>query len=199
MLALFFIGGGPNLVIGAVYDSLLLWPIMASFPEFHPDAGRLLLGLLDKVLLLALLIGGPIILVLFAVEAAMALISRISPQLPMSDLSLPIKGIAVFAILPVDVVFMGDQMKRILGQFGGGAAGTRTVSAMNNDNSTEERALPPSHRKLQEARRKGQVSHSQDLVNAAVVIVAVIYLWTQWTIIRISRCSRCWSTGSTGR
>jgi type III secretion protein U len=54
---------------------------------------------------------------------------------------------------------------------------------MSNDNSTEEKTLPPSHRKLQEARRKGQVSHSQDLVNAAVVIVAVIYLWTQWTSI----------------
>ena len=78
----------------------------------------MLLGLLDKGAV-RLLIGGPIILVLFAVEAAMALISRISPQLPMSDLSLPIKGIAVFAILPVYVVFMGDQMKRILGQLGG--------------------------------------------------------------------------------
>ena len=119
MLALFFVGGGTNLVIGAVYDSLLLWPIMAPFPEFQPDTGRLLLGLLDKVLLLAVLIGGPIVLVLFAVEAAMALISRISPQLPMSDLSLPVKGIAVFAILPVYVVFMADQMKRLLGQLGG--------------------------------------------------------------------------------
>jgi hypothetical protein len=37
----------------------------------------------------------------------------------MSDLSLPIKGIAVFAILPVYVVFMADQMKRILGQLSG--------------------------------------------------------------------------------
>ncbi len=119
MLALFFVGGGPDLLIGAVYDSLLLWPILAPFPEFQPETGRLLLGILDKVLLSALLIGGPIIIVLFVVEAAMALISRISPQLPMSDLSLPIKGIAVFAVLPIYVVFFMDQAKRTLGDLAG--------------------------------------------------------------------------------
>lgn len=119
MLALFFAGGGPDLVIGAVYDSLLLWPILAPFPEFQPETGRLLLGILDKVLLIAVLIGGPIIIVLFVVEAAMALISRISPQLPMSDLSLPVKGIAVFAVLPVYVVFFMDQAKRTLGDLAG--------------------------------------------------------------------------------
>jgi type III secretion protein T len=119
MLALFFVGGGPNLVIGAVYDSLLLWPILAPFPAFQGDAAGLLLGILDRVLRTALLIGGPIVLVLFLVEAATALISRISPQLPMSDLSLPIKGIAVFAVLPIYVVFLIDQAKRSLGELGG--------------------------------------------------------------------------------
>jgi type III secretion protein U len=51
---------------------------------------------------------------------------------------------------------------------------------MSGGNASEERALPASQRKLREARRKGQVSHSQDFVNAAVVLVAAIYLWTQW-------------------
>jgi len=51
---------------------------------------------------------------------------------------------------------------------------------MSGNSASEERALPASQRKLREARRKGQVSHSQDFVNAAVVIVAAICLWTQW-------------------
>lgn len=119
MLALFFAGGGINLVVGALYDSLQLWPIMALFPEFQGDTVGLALGILDNVLRGALLIGGPIVIVLFVVEAAMALISRISPQLPMSDLSLPVKAIAVFAILPIYLVFFLDQTKRMLGDLGG--------------------------------------------------------------------------------
>lgn len=119
LLALFFLSGGMPIVIGAVYDSLLLWPILAPFPEFQPDTGTLLLGLLDKVLLIALIVGGPIVFVLFLVEAAMAMVSRISPSLPVSDLSLPIKGIAVFAVLPVYIVFYVDEAKRIVGDLGG--------------------------------------------------------------------------------
>jgi type III secretion protein T len=119
VLALLFAGGGINLVVGALYDSLQLWPIMALFPEFQGDTVGLALGILDNVLRGALLIGGPIVIVLFVVEAAMALISRISPQLPMSDLSLPVKAIAVFAILPIYLVFFLDQTKRMLGDLGG--------------------------------------------------------------------------------
>jgi type III secretion protein U len=51
---------------------------------------------------------------------------------------------------------------------------------MSNDSSSEQKSLPASRRKLKEARRKGQVSHSQDFVNAVVVVLAVIYLWVQW-------------------
>jgi len=119
MLALFFVGGGPNLVIGALYDSLQVWPIMALLPSFHGDTAGLLLGILDSVLRGAVLIGGPIVIVLFVVEAAMALVSRISPQLPMSDLSLPIKAIAVFTVLPIYLVFFLDQSRRMLGGLGG--------------------------------------------------------------------------------
>jgi type III secretion protein T len=119
LLALFFLSGGPMLVIGALYDSLLLWPILAPFPEFQPDTGKLLLGLLDKVLLIAVIVGGPLVIILFLVEAAMALISRISPSLPVSDLSLPIKGIAVFAVLPIYIVFFVDEAKRIVADLDG--------------------------------------------------------------------------------
>ncbi len=51
---------------------------------------------------------------------------------------------------------------------------------MSRDNSSEEKALPASQHKLRQARRKGQVSHSQDFVNAVVVIGAALFLWTQW-------------------
>jgi type III secretion protein U len=42
--------------------------------------------------------------------------------------------------------------------------------------TTEEKNLPPSPKKLREARRKGQIAHSRDMVNAVVTTTAFSYL-----------------------
>ncbi len=44
--------------------------------------------------------------------------------------------------------------------------------------SSEEKALPASARKLDEARKKGQVEHSKEIVNAAVTLAALAVLLT---------------------
>jgi type III secretion protein U len=46
-----------------------------------------------------------------------------------------------------------------------------------NDDVSEQKTLPATDKKLQDARKKGQVAHSQDLVSAAGGIVAIVYLW----------------------
>jgi type III secretion protein U len=47
-----------------------------------------------------------------------------------------------------------------------------------SDASSEEKTLPPSSKKLEDARKKGQIAHSADLVSAAGGIAAILYLWT---------------------
>jgi len=42
--------------------------------------------------------------------------------------------------------------------------------------TSEEKSLPPSERKLREARRKGQVAKSQDLVSGVVMLVSTLFL-----------------------
>src|SRR5215470_12356541 len=49
---------------------------------------------------------------------------------------------------------------------------------------TEEKALPASPKKLRDARRKGQVSHSKDLVAGFGLFVAVFYLLYDWPVMR---------------
>lgn len=114
MVALFLAGGGADLVTGAIYQSEQLWPLMAPFPEIASQSGDLLLGILDKVMRGAILFSGPIVIILFIVEVVMALISRMSSQLQMSDLSLPIKNIAVFVALPIYVLFFIEQARHTL-------------------------------------------------------------------------------------
>ncbi len=45
--------------------------------------------------------------------------------------------------------------------------------------SSEEKSLPPSSRKLDDARKKGQISKSADLVGAASMMAAVGILWSR--------------------
>ena len=47
---------------------------------------------------------------------------------------------------------------------------------MQKDES-EEKSLPASPKKLRDARKKGQISHSKDAVIATTLIVALVYLW----------------------
>jgi len=49
---------------------------------------------------------------------------------------------------------------------------------------SEEKTLPASHRKLQDARRKGKTSSSKDLVSGFTLLVAVLFLLNQWPTMR---------------
>ena len=49
--------------------------------------------------------------------------------------------------------------------------------------SSEEKSLPPSEKKLREGRKKGQISKSTDMVSAVVMIFLIIYLVLGWPLI----------------
>ena len=48
---------------------------------------------------------------------------------------------------------------------------------MSDHSDSEERSLPASYRKLREARKKGQVSRSSDMVAGASLATTLLYLW----------------------
>jgi type III secretion protein U len=47
---------------------------------------------------------------------------------------------------------------------------------MSSQNTSEEKTLPPSPKKLREARRKGQIARSKEMITAAVTVAAFAYL-----------------------
>jgi type III secretion protein U len=49
---------------------------------------------------------------------------------------------------------------------------------------SEEKNLPASHKKLTDARRKGQTSNSKDLVSGFTMLAATLYLLNQWPMMR---------------
>ncbi len=50
--------------------------------------------------------------------------------------------------------------------------------------SSEEKALPPSEKKLREGRKKGQIAKSTDTVSAIIMIFLAAYLILGWPVIR---------------
>jgi len=49
---------------------------------------------------------------------------------------------------------------------------------------SEEKNLPASHKKLTDARKKGQTSNSKDLVSGFTMLAATLYLLNQWPMMR---------------
>lgn len=52
------------------------------------------------------------------------------------------------------------------------------------DNDTEQKTLPASEKKLRDARKKGQVSSSRDLISGISLLAILIYLLLTWQTIR---------------
>ena len=53
---------------------------------------------------------------------------------------------------------------------------------MSQSETTEEKTLPPSAKKLRKAREKGQIAHSKEMVGALITLAVVGYLVVRFTI-----------------
>ncbi|WP_018692217.1 type III secretion system export apparatus subunit SctT [Algicola sagamiensis] len=100
VVTIFFVGGSFLFLLGAIYQSYIVWPIFSPFPQFNDGAALLMLGQLDYIMSAAVLLGGPIIIAMFLSEFGLALISRFAPQLNVFFLAMPIKSaIAGFLLI----------------------------------------------------------------------------------------------------
>lgn len=90
-------GGGFLLILGVVFRSFELWPILSWKPHFGAETPQILLGQLDRLMRLAVLLGSPVIVSMLLAELGLALVSRFAPQLQVFFLAMPVKsGIAMF-------------------------------------------------------------------------------------------------------
>ncbi|MGH6858890.1 MAG: type III secretion system export apparatus subunit SctT [Phyllobacterium sp.] len=100
LLALFFMSGGFLLLLDGFYQSYALWPVAKFMPVVNVQAIPALLGVLDRIMQIAVLLIAPVVLALLLTDVMLAYLSRMSPQLHVFDLSLAIKNL-LFAVLMV--------------------------------------------------------------------------------------------------
>jgi type III secretion protein T len=91
------ISGGFLLILGALYDSYVMWPVFEWTPKFSYLMPQLLLAQMDRLMTLAVLFSAPVIFTMFLAEVGLGLVSRFVPQLQVFFMAMPIKsGLAMF-------------------------------------------------------------------------------------------------------
>ncbi len=89
--------GGLLLVLQLVYASYEAWPVYQMLPRFSDQMPTVLLGLMDRLMWLAVLLSAPVIFSMFLAEVGLGIVSRFVPQLQVFFLAMPVKSaIAIF-------------------------------------------------------------------------------------------------------
>ncbi len=97
---------GTLVVIAAGLDRILLASMVRSFHAvplggfvFAPDGARVLVGAASGIFLAAVELAAPVLAATLLAEVAVALLGKLSPQLPVMSLTVPLKTLTGFALL----------------------------------------------------------------------------------------------------
>ncbi|MBL6080029.1 type III secretion system export apparatus subunit SctT [Belnapia sp. T18] len=110
-----FVSGGFLALLDLLYRSHLVWPAWQFLPALGAEFPRHMLGMLDSVMMLALLMAGPAIAVMFLSEAGLALVSRFAPQLQVFFLAMPVKSAVGLLALALSLGILMEEATRRLG------------------------------------------------------------------------------------
>lgn len=95
---LFMSSGGFLLFLHMLLESFRAWPMGSMAMTLKPASVVLFEQNLSDLMSLALLLAGPVLVIGFAIDLVLGLISRHAPQLNVSSLSSAIKGLAATAV-----------------------------------------------------------------------------------------------------
>jgi type III secretory pathway component EscT len=79
-------------------------------PVPGPELAATLGMMLNKMLLIGIVVGGPLLIVLAVTDIALAFASRIAKQIPVNDFSGIIKNLATAAFIPLYSIFLSQYM-----------------------------------------------------------------------------------------
>ena len=105
-ITVFVAADGMNTLVETLYGSYALWPIRNLLPSADMAAMMDLARLVDRVLRTAMLVGGPVIVLMLLLDLCVMLIGRFAPQLNANDLAPTLKNVAVVLFLSAYVGYL---------------------------------------------------------------------------------------------
>jgi type III secretion protein T len=97
-------------IIDTLYLSYEVWPIGQWAPAFARITLLNLVSEASKLFALSLLLAGPVLLVLFAVDIGMGLLNRAAPQLSIFNITLSMKSMVGLAVLVLALPMMIERV-----------------------------------------------------------------------------------------
>ena len=108
MITLFFMVDGMMIVIETLYQTYTIWPLFDLTPRLSIESAAAMFKLIDEIMRLTFVIGGPIMIAMFLGDAVLAAITRFAPQLNVFVLSMGIKSAIFVAMMPLYATFLYD-------------------------------------------------------------------------------------------
>ena len=88
------------LLLGAFYNTYLLWPVLDFMPSLGSAGPAVILDTFSRMVRMIVVLSGPLIVAMFLAEFALALVSRFAPQINVFFLAMPIKSaLAIFMLI----------------------------------------------------------------------------------------------------
>lgn len=112
IIAIFVTAGGFNLLLGFLYKSYELWPVLTFWPHIQVEKGAALLAQMDVVMKFAVVLASPVVLAMMLAEIGLAFINRFAQQLQVFFLAMPIKSAICMLVLAVYMPFLVDYIYR---------------------------------------------------------------------------------------
>ena len=106
------------IIIDALYLSYELWPVARSLPSFERVVPMSLVEQSGRLFSFALLLAGPVLLVLFVIDVSLGMLNRAAPQLGVFNLALSVKPIIGLGVLMFALPMLIDHAMLALGEFG---------------------------------------------------------------------------------
>ncbi|MEM7291288.1 MAG: flagellar biosynthetic protein FliR [Pseudomonadota bacterium] len=92
--------GGFQIITSTIYSSYALWPLNAPMPEFNPGADALL-QILEKILLGAIVLAGPILVIMFFSDLVHLISAKFGKQINVAHLAFSTKNLLAAMVLPL--------------------------------------------------------------------------------------------------
>lgn len=110
LIALFFMSGGFLFLLEGFYHSYALWPAERFLPLMTGAGAEALLGVLDRIMQIAVVLIGPVVIVILVVDVMLAFLSRMAPQLHVFDLSMAVKNLIHAGVMVLYLIFLTPLM-----------------------------------------------------------------------------------------
>lgn len=106
---IFLASGGFLVLLGALYESFSVWPVIDLAPKIDPTlwlkAGMQVIRWMSE---LALRVAAPFVLLMLLVEVGMGFLGRYAPQFNVFFLAMPVKAAVLLVLLLVYAVVLAD-------------------------------------------------------------------------------------------